>query len=55
MAQLLTTGTSNAKKPSQKINVLDTTALQYPLQYILPKVEKRRNITVTEDDEDPSQ
>jgi hypothetical protein len=30
------------KLPPQKVNVLDTTALQYPVEYIMQKINKRK-------------
>jgi hypothetical protein len=45
-------GASGSNAPPIKINVVDTSALQYPLAYILPKVEKKKKLTSSPNDED---
>ena len=45
-------GASGSNAPPTKINVVDTSALQYPLAYILPKVEKKKKLTSSPKDED---
>lgn len=47
-------GAAGSNAPPVKINVVETTALQYPMAYILPKIEKKKKLTSspTEVDED---